>query len=119
MRGIYIILSLVLCLSAARPVAAQDIASRHYYMGARDLMNFCRGSTDIDYGYCAGYIGAIADTMLAHSLFSYNACNHGPVQDQQLIEIVSDYIATYPQNISKPASMVVAEALARAFSCDR
>jgi len=89
-----------------------------YKMSARQLKIFCSGVNDIDMGYCAGYIAAMAEIMLDTRLYDRKACHHGPVRDQQLIEIVRDFLDRHPDYLRRPSAELIAHALADAFPCD-
>jgi hypothetical protein len=103
-----------LCLFQATPAAAQQQAPR---TTAGDLMKLCSSPHDIDYGYCAGYINAVADRMLTEYVGDFRACHHSHIRSQQYIDIFKDYITRFPAVEDKDAALTVAAAMARAFPC--
>lgn len=123
MAGRFILLVLTMCgaLAPLQACAADNSGlpggSMRGHLGARDLMNFCSGKFDIDYGFCAGYVSSISEAMLDHPLYGMEACNHGAVRSQQLLELVMTYLQEHPDRQSGPASVAVAETLASSFPC--
>lgn len=109
------------------PACAQDEAQEGGYIAAvtdpqhhiatRELMNFCTGRYDVDYGFCAGYVTAVSEIMLDHTLYGYSACNHGPVKAQQLLENVGTFVRNDGGLDNRPGSVIVAAALANKFPC--
>lgn len=82
-----------------------------------ELFSACTSHYDTDYGYCAGYVTAVADVLLQQPLYGFGACNHAPVKSQQLVDLVTLFLEDNPELQSRPAKLVVAMALARAFPC--
>ena len=112
------ILSAVLFFSS--PLAASEVtrvSNPAAHLNGKDLINFCKGQYDIDYGYCAGYVAAISDIMLDHAVYGNTACNHGRVAPEQLKELLQAHVKRDPSSQLQPASVATAQALSRAFSC--
>jgi hypothetical protein len=84
---------------------------------AHQLNEMCRSESNLDYGYCAGYVTAVADELLYGSVGEYRACNHAAVRSQQYVDIFKNYVASYPEALGKPADLAAAAAFARAFPC--
>lgn len=99
------------------PSVARASADR---LAASDLARLCSSSSDVDYGYCAGYITAIADGILsAGSIGGYSACNHAHVRSQQYIDVFRAYAEIFPGKMNGDAETAVAAALARSFPCPK
>lgn len=81
------------------------------------LYQLCTSSSDIDYGMCAGYVTALADLLMSESVAGYKACNFETVRTQEIMDIVRNYIAANQGMNSRPARIVAAAALAKAFPC--
>jgi hypothetical protein len=114
----FFILTLLLFLPAT--VQAEDyvpVTSVRAQITGKDLMNMCAGKYDIDYGYCAGYLAAISEIMLTHPVYGKQACNHGPVGAQQLMELYRQNMEENPAAQMQPASAATAQTLARFFQC--
>lgn len=108
----------MLCLVA--PAMAQDriqVSNPQEHLTGRDLMNFCKGQYDIDFGYCAGYITAISEVMIDHTVYGQTACNQGPVAPQQLVDLLKERAAHDPSIELQPASAAAAQALSGYFAC--
>lgn len=79
-------LLLLAALLLPTPVAANDRLS------AAELMQMCSSTHDVDYGYCAGYITAIADQMLSTGTAGgERACNHAGVRSQQYVDVFRSF----------------------------
>ncbi len=112
MRGIAALL-ITLFLGAATPSSAADVTR----LTGAQLAEMCQSQSNLDYGYCAGYVTAVADELLAGSIGEYRACNHAAVKSQQYVDIFRTYEAEYPESRSMSADLAVAAAFARAFPC--
>lgn len=84
---------------------------------ASELLKMCNSTYDTDYGYCGGYVSAIANVMLTESIAEYRACRHQQVRSQQAIDIFRSYAELFPEMLSGEAATAVAASLARAFPC--
>ncbi len=107
-----------LCLSvSALANDRMQINNPQSHLSGRDLMNFCKGQYDIDFGYCAGYMAAISEVMMDHAVYGQTACNHAMVAPQQLVELLKKQAAHDPSLELQPASVAAAEALSNSFRC--
>jgi hypothetical protein len=100
-----------LALLLALPARAEN------RLTAGDLEQMCHSASDLDYGYCAGYVTAVADQLMEGSIAEFRACNHGAVKSQQYIDIYNAFIAQRPALRRGEAETAVAAAFARAFPC--
>ena len=110
-RGLLILCSLLL---SVRAVAAEPPR----FTGGQ-LATMCQSESNLDYGYCAGYVTSVADALLSGAFNEYRACNHAAVRSQQYVDIFRNYIAAYPDARTMRADLAAAAAFARAFPCDR
>jgi hypothetical protein len=112
---------LLLVFLIVPPVLAQGgtavVAQPQNHLNGKDLMHFCKGQYDVDFGYCVGYITAVSEIMLDQPIYGRSACNQGLVAGQQLKELVQEYMATDPSSQLQPAGVTTAQALSRAFQC--
>lgn len=109
----YLLAFIILCIPVS--AHAQNDGRR---MTAAELAVMCSSKSDLDYGYCAGYVTSVADGMIAAgSIGGYSACNHAHVKSQQYIDVFSAYAEMFPEKLSGDAETVVAAAVARAFPC--
>lgn len=105
--------ALFLLLAMATP--AQAAADR---LTAGELMRMCSSEHDVDYGYCAGYITAVADQMLAAGTAAgQHACNHEGIRSQQYVDVFRSYAEIFPERMKDEAEATVAASFARAFPC--
>lgn len=103
---------LAFALIANSPAAANDRLS------AGELMQMCSSTHDVDYGYCAGYVTAIADQMLSTGTAGgERACNHEGVRSQQYVDVFRAYAEIFPERLKDEAERTVAASFARAFPC--
>jgi hypothetical protein len=105
-------------LGAFADQSAPAVSNAQNHLSTKDLMNFCRGNFDVDAGYCAGYITAVAEIMLDHTLYGQKACNHGKVRSQQLMELFQMHVNAHPDRATSPAGIATAEAMAASFRCE-
>lgn len=93
--------------------ASQD----SYYMTGVELEEFCNSKYDTEYGYCAGFVTAIADVMLAQNVEGLSSCNHISAKSEQLIENIRHFMEINPETRTQLARVVVARTLAHGFPC--
>lgn len=106
-------IAVVVLFAACPPAFAEDQVS-----GA-DLQRMCNSRYDTDYGYCAGYIKAVADIMREQRVAGLDACGHDPIRSQQLIDIVNNYLEKHENELHLSARELIARALNAGFSCTR
>ncbi|MBI1215517.1 MAG: hypothetical protein GC185_06840 [Alphaproteobacteria bacterium] len=105
----------LLLFCAAVPSSSAQAAPR---LTTAALMQQCNSHDDLDYGYCAGYVNAIADRMLKSAIGGFRACHHAHIRSQQYVDIFKDYAARFPATAGKDAGQTAAAAFARAFPCN-
>ncbi len=101
-----------LFLLSAPAMAAGDGA-----LSADKLKTYCAGQFDVDAGFCAGYITAVADFMKQKALPGYSVCNLSPVGSQQLMELVQSQMQEQAFDPAMPATSLTADTLARYYPC--
>ena len=84
---------------------------------AGQLRTYCAGQYDVDAGFCAGYVTAVADLMKQNALGGYTSCNLSPVGSQQLMELIQIQMQENQIDPSQPATTLSAETLARFYPC--
>ena len=105
-------LFVIFLLLVTTPAAANDRLS------AAELMQMCSSTHDVDYGYCAGYITAIADQMLSTGTAGgERACNHAGIRSQQYVDVFRSFAEVFPERLKDQAERTVAASFARAFPC--
>jgi hypothetical protein len=110
------VLLILLSLTLAVPAVAAEPQSR--FTGG-ELAKLCQSSSNLDYGYCAGYVTAVADQLLFDGVGDYRACHHDAVRSQQYVDIFRNYVADHPETLGISANLAAAAAFARAFPCSR
>lgn len=75
----------------------------------------CGSTSDVDYGFCGGYVTAVADALLAQG--GGIACNHAHVKSQQYIDAFRAYAELFPGRMTGDARAAVEAAIGRAFPC--
>lgn len=86
-------------------------------LSAAELHGMCTSASDVDYGYCAGYVSALSHTLLTQKIGGYSACNQTNVRSQQLVDTFNSWAEVFPDRLNTDADSAVAAALARAFPC--
>jgi hypothetical protein len=79
-------------------------------MTAGELQGLCQSSYDVEYGWCAGYVTALAEAQ-------GGACQNAPVRSQQYVDIFRAYMEVFPEARKAGAQEAVSAAMARAFPC--
>ena len=87
------------------------------FISASMLYQYCNSKYDVDYGYCAGFVGAIAEMMHDQALGEYKACGFKTVRAQQLIDIFKNFASQNKSMFNEDAKIMVAASIARAFPC--
>jgi len=114
-KHIFTVFALALLFCFASPARATDPGSGA--LSAGDLHGLCTSSSDIDYGYCAGYVSAVAHVLLDQPVGGVRACHHANVRSQQLIDTFNSWTELFPERMGDDAATAVAAAFARAFPC--
>lgn len=86
-------------------------------LSGSELHRMCSSAYDTDYGFCAGYVSAVAHVLLDDSVGGYRACNHAQVKSQQYVDTFVLFAGKFPDQLDADAGVAVAAALARAFPC--
>lgn len=114
MRLAKIIATVVFCAYAS---LAQAKPHDQAVFSGNDLYKMCASTYDTDYGYCAGYVSAVANTLLTESVAGYRACNLTMARAQEYVDVYTSYALNFQDQLASEASQTVAAALARAFPC--
>lgn len=112
-----LVLPLCLALAACLPAQAFSGAVNSDGLTGRELLRMCNSTYDTEYGFCAGYVSAIANALLSGTVSGERACSHGPIRSQQLIDIYRGYADVFPENLKGSAAKNVAASIARGFPC--
>jgi len=96
------------------------------YMFANDLLEYCEAQISetgsvAKGNACAGYIMGIVDlyrslVVLGHTQRLW--CHPEKVHSNQLVRIVTKYLQEHPEDLHRPASTLVVNALIKAFPCE-
>lgn len=108
-----VLLTVLALFAFAAPAAATSQNS----LSGVELYKMCASKYDTDYGFCAGYVSAVANLLESESVAGFRACNLGIVRSQQFVDIFKAYAETFSGNLNAEANAVVAASLARAFPC--
>lgn len=114
MSGVRTAAVVLALLALASPSKAGEPA-----FSAAELAELCISKYDTDYGYCAGYVSAVAGLLLKQSVGGYSACSFERVKSQQFVDIFKTYADIFPDHMKLDADVAVAAALARAFPCKK
>ena len=98
---------------------AQATRTDDTHFSGTELYKMCASKYDTDYGYCAGYVSAIANLLLTESVAGFRACNLKIVLSQQFVDIFKSYAEGFKTNLGTEANAVVAASLSRAFPCNQ
>ena len=95
------------------------VAQPQAHTNGKDLITMCSGLYDVDYGYCAGYMKAVADIMMDQPVYGSRACHHAGVRPEQLVENLKMQAGEDPALAQQPASVLASQSLSRSFPCRR
>ena len=110
-----VLLSFALLVAPIQTAQAKSNEAAHF--SGTELYAMCASKYDTDYGYCAGYVSAIANTMLTESVSGYRACNLTQARSQEFVDVYTSYADIFRDKLDGEARDTVAAALARAFPC--
>lgn len=113
--GVFFVFGTIAGAFAAQGEGGETI--RPGRLSAADLMELCAGKYDVDLGFCAGYVSAIADVMIDQPLYGFRTCAHESVRSQQIMDNVILKIKAMPDRSGYAARAVVADSIARSFPC--
>ncbi len=111
-----IIIAATFLLLSILPAQAATHPDDSHFSGT-ELYKMCASKYDTDYGYCAGFVSAIANSLMTESVAGFRACNMGAVRSQQFVDIFKSYAEVFQTNLGSEANAVVAASLSRAFPC--
>lgn len=117
LRTLAVVLPICLSLSSFAPQGTKAASVNSDGLTGTELMRLCSSKYDTEYGFCAGYISAIANAMLSGEINGERACTHGAIRTQQLIDIYRSYGELFPENLRGSATKNVAVSIARGFPC--
>lgn len=117
LRPAALVLFLCLILGTVAPQNVRAASVNSDGLTGQELLRLCSSKYDTEYGFCAGYISAIANVMLSDDVGGARACTHGPVRTQQLIDIYRSYAEIFPENLKGSATKNVAVSISRGFPC--
>lgn len=88
-------------------------------MTGNELVLMCDSKYDVDAGFCAGYVSAVAHAMSEGQVSGFHACHLEKIRSQQYMDIFKAYVSSQLPDMNTPAQTLVAAALSRAFPCNR
>ena len=97
-------------------VVAANAGARAEFMEGNDLYDACT-SPDSKL-VCLGYVMAIADAVQAPAAVKRSPmCPGSEVMAEQVVDVVTRYLAAHPEKRHLSAPLLVANALAEAYPC--
>lgn len=99
-----------LFLMAAKPLSMSGSSLGLNSLSAGELQSMCQSTYDVEYGWCAGYVTALAEA-------TGGACMNAPVRSQQYVDIFKSYMEVFPEARKSGAQEAVSAAMSRAFPC--
>lgn len=107
---------IILSLLSVAPAARASNDATIQFSGV-ELYKMCASKYDTDYGYCAGYVSAVANLLLTESVSGYRACNLSMIRSQQYVDLFKKYAESFPSSLNDEANTAIAASLSRAFPC--
>lgn len=95
----------------------QAVQASTAMLSSQDIKTYCFSDYDIDVGYCAGYITAVADLMVEHRIYGFEACYMELKSPQAMVQKVRGYIRKDPSIIRGNARYMIAHILAQLYPC--
>lgn len=78
------------------------------------IYNSCGGTDGMELSYCAGYVAAMSDALVATG----HACMPADVTVQQAVDVVMKYLRDHPEQRQYPAWYLGRTALSLRFPCN-
>ena len=115
MTRMLILLAAIACSQAGLPAYASD----KQLFSAHILSKFCNSPHGAPYddGVCAGYITAIADSLLREPGMGEQLCVPRNMSTSDFSKLVTRHVARNPDDKDLPAATVIRGALLQAFPC--
>ena len=83
-----------------------------------ELWNMCTSKDVLEYGFCYGYVIAIAEAERhPDGLYGLRNCLPADSTRQQLVDVVKRWLDLHPAQRQYPASALIVGVLAEAFPC--
>jgi Ssp1 endopeptidase immunity protein Rap1a len=121
----------ILFLLALLSFALCGNAAAHATSG-EEMLKKCKKIPDtasFDAGFCAGFVDAVLDTLNmweASDVFEKRShdkdvrfCLPEEVTNGQILLVFVKYLEDHPEELHKPANLLLIEALRKAFPCER
>lgn len=109
-------LSMLSLVTATTPALAEFKTVNDLIPGMREYMKEEAGFDEVDYGKINYYFGYVIGVFDAQET---RLCRSKGVTQGQILSIVNNYINAHPEQWTRPAAVVVFQALKQAFPCNR
>lgn len=98
-------------------VSSSNVQASTSMLSSQDIKTYCLSDYDIDVGYCAGYVTAVADLMVEHRIYGLEACYMELKSPQKMVQYVRAYIRKNPSIVQGNARFMIANILAQLYPC--
>lgn len=129
---IFIILAVFLPMTLCEKANAQNATGMEIQKKCKLLENGNANASrddaaDLDAGYCAGFMDGVVETEKFWDAFSrieksghpLTFCIPQDVTNGQILQVFLKYLDDHPEELNKPAALLFAEALNKAFPCGK
>jgi hypothetical protein len=114
-RALALALAITLMLVSGAPVAAQG----YVYKSGNDLLESLRQATGLEHAYALNYIAGVVDATSGSATkegFCFDLTREN-LKMSQVADVVLPFLERNPQMRDRPASLLVAAALAEKWPC--
>jgi hypothetical protein len=118
-----LLISLTICGKAgAQPTTGQEIQTK-----CRELMNYQDLSHAFNGGFCGGFIDGVIDSQnmqeasdkLQKRSHALSFCLPQEGTNGQYVQVFVKYLDDHPEELHRPAALLLVESLVKAFPCGK
>jgi hypothetical protein len=114
-----VLLAVVIALGSLSAMAAESDPATAIFYG-HDLRKLCDADRQSgEFAMCFSYIAAVMEIDRNNTIYDLKVCIPPLANVAEAVDITMSWLHHHPQEDTKPASMVEAEALANAFPCKK
>jgi hypothetical protein len=105
-----IIVAAALGVVLVQPAVAEEVRG---FVGGNKLYDWCMAREPAPEVACTDYLAGVADMLVIDNKF----CPSVGVSPKQVVDVVRQYLAAFPERRNYAAASLVADALAAKFPC--
>jgi hypothetical protein len=118
MKPITMLAALLISLTIGGRVEAQPTTGQQIQIKCKELMNYQDLSHAFSAGFCGGFIDGVIDSQTMQGR-APSFCLPQKGSNGQYVQVFLKYLDNHPQELHKPAALLLVESLVKAFPCGK